>query len=392
MGADCACGQRRVRAAAYNPAVTSERFDVCIRGGGAVGMSLALALSRQGLSIGWQARPRSPGTADVRTYALNARSVGLLETLKVWQALPVDARTPVHDMRIQGDAAGSVLRFSAYEQARAELAWIVDAAELEAVLERAVGFAPHVARVPPDARVQATLLAMCDGRDAASRQELGVQVHSHPYGQRAVAARLVSDQPHAGLARQWFRAPDVLALLPFDRPEPGRSHGLVWSVPQARAQELMALDAAGFERALDEATAGAAGVLRLAGPRADWPLVLTRCEPVSGPGWVLLGDAAHVVHPLAGQGLNLGLADVLSLARVLAERETWRPLGDAKLLHRYARERWLPTRAMGGLTDALLHLFAHESPLAKTLRNAGLGGLDRLSPLKKLLTDRALHS
>ena len=381
-----------MRAAAYNPVVTSERFDVCIRGGGAVGMSLALALSRQGLSVAWQARPRTAGAPDVRTYALNARAVELLESLKVWPALAEDARTPVHDMRIEGDAPGAVLRFSAYEQAREELAWIVDAAELEAVLERAVGFAPHVCRVAPDQPVQAELLAVCDGRDSASRQALGVRVESHPYGQQAVAARLVSDLPHAGLARQWFRAPDVLALLPFERPARGRSYGLVWSLPEAHAQQLLALDDSAFEQALQEATGGAAGALRLAGPRAAWPLMLTRCEPVCGPGWVLLGDAAHVVHPLAGQGLNLGLADVQSLAGVLAAREPWRALGDERLLRRHARQRWLPTRAMGGLTDALLHLFAHEAPLVKALRNRGLSGFDRLSPLKRLLADRALHS
>jgi 2-polyprenyl-6-methoxyphenol hydroxylase-like FAD-dependent oxidoreductase len=166
----------------------------------------------------------------------------------------------------------------------------------------------------------------------------------------------------------------------------------VWSLPDARAQELLALHDAGFEQALQEATGGVAGTLRLAGPRAAWPLMLTRCEPVCGPGWVLLGDAAHVVHPLAGQGLNLGLADVQSLAGVLAAREPWRALGDEKLLRRHVRERWLPTRAMGGLTDALLHLFAHEAPLVKMLRNRGLAGFDRLSPLKRLLADRALHS
>ena len=355
-------------------------------------MSLALALSRQGLSIAWQSRPRAAAGPDVRTYALNARAVELLEGLKVWSALPEDARTPVHDMRIEGDVPGAVLRFSAYEQARQELAWIVDAAELEAVLERAVGFAPHVERVSPEASVPAALLAVCDGRDSASRQALGVRVDSRPYGHSAVAARLAAEVPHAGLARQWFRAPDVLALLPFDRPASGRSYGLVWSLPEARAQALLGQDDAGFEQALMEATGGEAGALRLAGPRAAWPLALMRCEPVCGPGWVLLGDAAHAVHPLAGQGLNLGLADVQSLAEVLAAREPWRALGDEKLLRRHARARWLPTRAMGGLTDALLHLFAHEAPLARTLRNQGLSGLDKLSPLKRLLTDRALHS
>jgi len=369
-----------------------QRFDVCIRGAGVVGMTLALALSRQGLSVAWQVPPRGAAQPDVRTYALNARAVELLAGLKVWEALAPEARTPVHDMRIQGDAPGAVLRFSAYEQALDELAWIVDAAELERVLERAVGFAPHVRQVPAGAGIPAALLAVCDGRDSASRAELGVQVQTRAYGQRGVAARLVSQVPHGGLARQWFRSPDVLALLPFDRPEPGRSYGLVWSLPDARAAELLALDEAAFEAALAEATGSAAGPLRLAGPRAAWPLALTRCEPLCGPGWVLLGDAAHALHPLAGQGLNLGLADVQALAQVLAGREPWRALGDERLLRRYVRLRWLPTRAMGGLTDALLHLYAHQAPAVRTLRNAGLRAVEAAGPLKRLLTHRALRS
>jgi 2-polyprenyl-6-methoxyphenol hydroxylase-like FAD-dependent oxidoreductase len=383
---------RRARGAFYNLRKMASRFDVCIRGGGAVGMSLALALSRQGLAVAWQALPRPSGAQDVRTYALNARAVELLTALKVWEALPSDARTPVHDMRIQGDAPGAVLRFSAYEQSLETLAWIVDAGELEAVLERALGFAPHVERVAFDIPVEAALLAVCDGRDSASRAALGVQVDTRAYGHRAVAARLVADEPHAGLAWQWFRSPDVLALLPFDRPERGRSYGLVWSLPEALAGDMLALDDSAFEHALVEATGGAAGALRLASQRSSWPLMLTRCEPVCGPGWALLGDAAHVVHPLAGQGLNLGLADVEALARVVAQREPWRSLGDEKLLGRYARERWLPTRAMGGLTDTLMHLFAHEAPTVRTLRNAGLRAVQAAGPLKRLLTTRALRS
>lgn len=368
------------------------QFDVCVRGAGAVGMSLALALSRQGLSVAWQAPPKPPAGDDVRTYALNARAVDLLAALKVWEALPADSRTPVHDMRIEGDAPGAVLRFSAYEQALENLAWIVDAAELEATLARAVGFAPHVVPVPLGEPVPAALLAVCDGRDSASRSDLGVKVDTQAYAHRAVAARLVADRPHAGLARQWFRSPDVLALLPFDRPVPGCSYGLVWSLPDSRAAHALALDDAAFEDALAEATSGSAGSLQLASQRAAWPLVRMRCEPVSGPGWALLGDAAHVVHPLAGQGLNLGLADVEALARLIAQREPWRSPGDERLLRRYARERWMPTRAMSGLTDTLMHLFAHEAPAVRTLRNAGMRAVEAAGPLKRLLTARALRS
>jgi len=370
--------------------------DVCIRGTGPVGRSLALALARQGLRVALQAPAAEapPPAADVRTYALNAGSVALLQALRVWDALPGDACTAVLDMRVLGDASSSrapaALHFSAYEQTVESLAWIVDAAELDAVLASAVRFAPHITVV--DQAVPAPLTVVAEGKDAASREALGVKLDTQAYGHSAVAARLRADLPHAGLARQWFRSPDILALLPFDRPNPGHSYGLVWSVPQERAQSLMATEPAAFEAALAEATGGEAGVLSLCGPRAAWPLRLARAQAVCGPGWALVGDAAHVVHPLAGQGLNLGLADVQALADVISEREPWRALGDEKLLRRYARRRHLPTLAMAGVTDALWALFAHESPLVREARHRGLQLMERLGPLKKALTARALNS
>ena len=367
-----------------------ERFDVCVQGNGPVGMSLALALARLGLSVAWRGTQPAPAGADVRTYALSATSVSLLEQLGVWAALPDDARTAVLEMRVHGDVPGNGLRFSVAEQGLMVLAWIVDAAELERVLHDALREAPGIVRVGHE--VDAALQALADGRDSRGRRARGVETDVHRYGQKAVAARLLADRVHEGVARQWFRAPDVLALLPFDRPRRGLGYGLVWSVPDERAAELLAMDEAAFEAAVGEATGGQAGALRLASPRAAWSLQLARAREVCGEGWVLLGDAAHVVHPLAGQGLNLGLADVAALARTLAARESFRSPGDAKLLRRYARERAWPVRSMGQLTDGLLELFAHPHPLARELRNRGLGLLDGLPPLKRFLATRAVQS
>ena len=377
--------------ALYNLAMID--FDVHVLGAGIVGRSLALALAHAGLRVALQSDPeRAGGAEDVRAYALNGASVELLRGLKVWDALPNASRTAVLDMHVQGDAHAAVLDFSAWQQRVSALAWITDAAVLERELAAAVRFAPNVTVVAHGTPVRAALTALCEGKASAHREALGVAFERHDFGHQAIAARLVSTRAHQGVARQWFRAPDVLALLPFDTPEPGHSFALVWSLPEERAKALLELDDAAFALALMQATGGEAGELRLASQRAAWPLMQATASAWSGPGWVLLGDAAHVVHPLAGQGLNLGLADVAALVAVLKGRESWRSLGDEKLLRRYARERVAPTWAMGQLTGGLLQLFSHQAPAWRELRNRGLTLVNQLSPLKRWLAAQALDS
>ena len=370
-----------------------QHVDILVRGSGIVGRSLALSLARLGLEVAVCEPPqRQVAATDVRAYALNAASVALLRRLEIWDALPATALTAVDEMRIEGDAPGAELTFSAWEQRVGELAWIVDAAVLERELAAAMRFAPEVVSVDAAvaAQLDVALEALCEGSGSASRAARGISYETVHFGQQAIAARLTGSLDHQGVARQWFRSPDVLALLPFDTPLPKHSHALVWSLPDAAAQRLMALDDAAFEAELNAATKCAAGTLRLASVRAAWPLMRAQADAWCGEGWVLLGDAAHQVHPLAGQGLNLGLADVATLSRVVAAREVWRPLGDERLLRRYARARLAPTRAMAELTDGLMTLFAHDAPGLRELRNRGLGLFDRLKPVKRWLTARAV--
>ncbi|HEU4460754.1 MAG TPA: FAD-dependent monooxygenase [Methylibium sp.] len=373
-------------------------FDVCVRGGGPVGRTLALVLAHRGLRVALVERERDAAAEDPRSFALNAASMRLLRTLKVGEALlaRAGAVTPVAEMRVQGDDGGT-LRFSAWQQRVRELASIVDAQALEAALDDALRFAPAVSRVKDEA--PAALVALCEGRDSTRRDALGVEMPGHDYGQTAIAARLGCDRPHAGIAWQWFRAPDVLALLPTAAPaDAAGGYSLVWSLPRARAEALLASTPAAFEQALEEATGAAAGRLTLASARASWPLRIATAERwhgrANGQAWLLLGDAAHSVHPLAGQGLNLGFADVRALDEVLAERardEPWRSIADPRLLERYARRRRAATAAMGGLTDGLQLLFGRADPWSRELRNRGLGLVDRLAPLKRWLGQRALQ-
>ena len=370
-----------------------QAFDVQVSGAGIVGKSLSLSLASIGLSVALRAaRPAATVADDVRAYALSPASIALLQRLRVWGALAADARTPVHEMIVRGDARDASLEFSAWQQRVAELAVITDAAALEDELEAALRFAARVTRVEDD--VPAALVAHCEGRGAAALGPLGEAAgfERSDYGQRAIAARVVATLPHRHTARQWFRSPDVLALLPFDRPERERSYALVWSLPSERAAALLAMEPDGFEHELMAAAGAEVGMLGLASERASWLLAVGGATEWCGPGWVLLGDAAHVVHPLAGQGLNLGLADVAALTSVVAAREPWRGVGDERLLRRYVRQRATPTWAMRQMTDGLLRLFAAPSAPVRELRNNGMSLVNRVPPLKRWLTSRALDS
>lgn len=378
----------------------AQALDVCVRGGGVVGRTLALLLARTPLRVGLVApglltgaNPSThPTGVDVRAYALNAAARETLESVRGWPA--AEAATPVLHMKVWGDQGGEV-GFDAAQQGVEALTWIVDVPALEARLADAIRFQPtlQVLAEPQPA----ALTVVCEGKASATRAELGVEFQVLPYGQHAVATRVRCEKPHGQTARQWFSGGQILAFLPLDGPQ-GNSVAVVWSVEQDEAVRLMDLDAPDFCAELASASHQALGTLELSGERAHWPLqkanasrwVGSAAAEGSTRAWALAGDAAHTVHPLAGQGLNLGLGDAAELARVLREREYWRSVADPKVLRRYERARKAAVATLGTANDGIQRLFAHGDGIWPALRNWGMNGFERSGPLKTWVAQQAM--
>ena len=382
----------------------AQAFDICIRGAGIVGRSLALQLASKRLRVALvEAQsevtsankayaPIADSHSDVRAYALNQASRELLEGLRCW---PDDTHaTPVLQMEIFGDGHGST-RFHTADQSTPALNWIVDVPSLEKNLREAVGFQSRieVVKSPPPA----ALTVVCEGKASRTREEFGVEYTTTHYPQWALAARVQCEKPHAQTARQWFNQHhglgEILAFLPMGGAT-GNTCALVWSVSPERARALQGFESSEFLQALGVASHNMLGEMQLISERNVWPLMHACADHWCGMGvqgsWVLAGDAAHAVHPLAGQGLNLGLGDVADLANRIDARQFWRNVGDMRLLRPYERARKAEFALIGSTGDALQQIFYPSHPAIQALRNWGLQAFEYSGPLKSWIAKRAM--
>lgn len=396
----------------------ARQYDVVIVGAGLPGLALALALrgSRLRVALVDRRRPAVEVAAgveraeqwDARVYAISPGNARFLDTIGVWARMDVERLGPIETMRIFGDREGSQLDFSAFDSGVRALAWIVEQNELlSATLEAWADGDPEpiytdsppatlsreggrqVLGLADGRRLSARLIVGADGLQSWTRHQAGIKTEPKSYGHTAVVANFDISGRHHGRAWQWFQ-PDggALAFLPLA----GRRLSIVWSAPEATAAVLMSLDDAAFVEAVAAAGAGATpsvGTLSLLTPRASFPLSHMRLQTPIAHRLALVGDAAHGIHPLAGQGLNLGYGDVAALAAALVGRMPIDDPGDRLLLGRYVRERAFSNTAMSMMTDGLWRLFS--TPAAAFARNRGMATFDKFPLLKAVVMQPAMR-
>jgi len=377
-----------------------------IAGGGPVGMALACALPGFDVRVIEAAAARAspwPEEFDVRVYAVSPGTREFLREIGAWEGLDAGRISPVKRMEIFGDE-GARLAFSS--RPASALAWIVEAGRLAEAIEAhaaslanvsitrgvsAVGFGAEADKVHVDLeggeRVAGDLLVGADGPDSRVRSQLAIAFEEEPYAEAAIVANFAVEKAHGAVARQWFRADGVLAWLPL----PGERISIVWSTPLAHADTLASLDPRELERRVRDAGGAALGDLELVSPLARFPLRSVRVPDPVAPGVALVGDAAHAVHPLAGQGVNLGFQDARLLAGILGARSAVERPGDLRVLRRYARERREDVTAMHFVTDGLDKLFGSGERGARAFRNLGLRLVDAQPWAKAALVRRAMR-
>jgi 2-octaprenyl-6-methoxyphenol hydroxylase len=387
--------------------VMDRQSDILIVGGGLNGPALALALAQSGLSVtlidAQPARARAEAAFDGRSYALSIASRRLLQAIGVWPAL-APATQPILRIRASdgrpGEGASPLfLDFLAAEIEDGAMGHMVEDRHLYAAFLAALSKAPGIEHVPgvtvtgqaADASGitvdlsdgttrRGRMLAGCDGRTSGTAARAGIKRTGHGYGQTALVCAVDHDLPHEGTAQQFFMPGGPLAILPL----PGNRSSIVWSEGAAAARAIAALPDDVFLALLAERFGDHLGAIRLAGPRFSYPLSLSLADSYVAPRLALVGDAAHGVHPIAGQGLNLGLRDVGALAEVLVHAaRRGEDIGAADVLARYQTWRRFDATALALGMDQVNALFSNDNPVFRAVRDVGLGVVNALPGLRR---------
>jgi 2-polyprenylphenol 6-hydroxylase len=395
----------------------SEIFDIAVAGGGIVGLVFARLLCAGLRQAGIQQRvallePNPPQIAssssdiDLRVSAISPASRSVLKTAGIWAQLPASKVSPYEQICVwqSGNSATGPrsIHFSAAELGEANLGHVIEnraireAAWGQVVADLHVFSASRLATLAEEPeycsltfengdRVNARLVVGADGVNSLVRMQMGVVYREWIHAQSAVVAHVTTGNPHAGTALQSFLPGGPVALLPL---ADGRS-SLVWSCPTEQAEQLLAMDVVAFDRLLTNALGGVPGDVHCATTRLAFPLTTGYAECYTGRRYALIGDAAHRVHPLAGQGVNLGLLDAATLAEELIEHLV-RPLadpGDPLALRRFERKRKAGNLLVLGAMDAINRVFSSR---VRDIAGLGLGVVDRLTPLKARLARYAM--
>ena len=386
--------------------VMTQDADILIVGGGLNGPAMALALAQTGFRVtvidSQPVQVRTDPEFDGRSYALALASCRFLQAIGVWEAV-ADHAQPMLEIKVTDGRAGEgsspwMMHFDHAEIEEGPMGHLVEdrhlrGAFLEALTTRGIG---HLAgetvvsqMVTPQGisvtlasgRVlTAALLIGADGRSSGTATRAGIKRMGWGYDQTAIVCAVEHDLPHHGIAHQFFMPAGPLAILPLT----GNRSSVVWSETTARAAQIMTLDDAGFLDALRPAFGSFLGEIRLLGSRFTYPLGLTLAQSFIAPRLALVGDAAHGVHPIAGQGLNSGLRDVAALAEVLGDaRRRGEDIGSAQTLARYQQWRRFDTTTLAIATDTFNRLFSNNNPLLRAARDVGMGIVNAVPGLRR---------
>jgi len=390
-----------------------KRVDVLISGGGMVGLPLGLALAQGGLNT-VIVDAAAPAQAldqkfDGRVSALAYASVRMLKALEVWDSLAPDAQ-PIREILVTDGKAGRPaspfsLHFDAEEVGADSLGHIAENRHIRSSLHSCVAWQSHLTLLAPQTvkslmveaggatakladgeEISASLVIAADGRDSPLRSQMGVQVIGWSYPQTGIVATVEHERPHNGVAYEHFLPSGPFAILPMT----GNRSSLVWTEAKAKAPALLALDEASFNEELARRFGSHLGKTKSAGPRWSYPLSFHLARDFVRPRFALAGDCAHGIHPIAGQGLNLGLKDAAALAEVLLDAaRLGRDIGALDTLKRYERWRRFDSFALAASTDALNRLFSNDIAPLRHLRDLGLDIVDSIGPARRFFMRHA---